>query len=208
MADNPTVNGIPVAADDVGGVMHQLVLMEYGPADNPVRVTTGAPLPTVDSALTALIGALSSPASGSVNNQLAAILARLSTDPSTGTKQDAQSTRLDTLIAKDYATQTTLAAVLGRLAGATPVYAAANTTDVSLSGSAGRLMSFSARETTGSAGASFYLRDGSGGTIITIVTLAAGESIRDTFAPNGVTLTTGLYLDRITGSSEVAAAVS
>lgn len=45
MADNPTINGVPIAGDDIAGVVHQLVGMEYGPADALVRVTTSAPLP-------------------------------------------------------------------------------------------------------------------------------------------------------------------
>lgn len=46
MADNPTINGVPIAGDDIGGIVHQLVGIEYGPTDSLVRVTTTAPLPT------------------------------------------------------------------------------------------------------------------------------------------------------------------
>lgn len=45
MADNPTVNGIPVAGDDVGGAIHQRVKIEYGPNDTTNEVTDALPLP-------------------------------------------------------------------------------------------------------------------------------------------------------------------
>lgn len=93
---------------------------------------------------------------------------------------------------------------------ATPHYDAAGTADVDLTTVAGRLMSFSARETTEVDGARavFLLRDGTGGTVVAIVTLGSGESVRDTFAPNGIALTSGLRLDRVSGTSEVSAAVA
>jgi hypothetical protein len=206
MADNPTVNGLPVAADDVGNVYHQLVLMEYGPPDAPVRVTTETPLPAIDTAgntaLASILAKLST--DPATQTTLAAVLAKLSGDPATQTTLTAVLAKLSA----DPATQTTLATVASRLSGASPHYDGPGIADVDLFTGTGRLMSFSARETTGSATASFYLRDGNAGTIIAIVTLAPGESIRDTFAPNGVTLTQGLRLDRLTGSTEVTAAVA
>jgi DNA uptake protein ComE-like DNA-binding protein len=65
----------------------------------------------------------------------------------------------------------------------------------------GRLMGFSARETTGTASAFFRLRAGTGtGTILATVSLAANESVRDWFAPNGIQATGGVYYELVSGA--------
>lgn len=65
-----------------------------------------------------------------------------------------------------------------------------------------RLMGFALRETTGTAGATVELRDGTDATgdLVVAVTLAAGESTRDHFGEGGLGLGTGLYLVRVAGS--------
>jgi hypothetical protein len=67
----------------------------------------------------------------------------------------------------------------------------------------GVLRGFSFAETTGTARASLVLRDGFGdtGQIIAVLTLAAGESTRDWFG-EGIAFSTGLYVDRRTGTTE------
>jgi hypothetical protein len=112
MADNPTVNGLPVAADEVNGAYHQLVLMEYGPPDGPIRVSTGAPLPVIDAA---------------GNITLASILAKLIVSPATET----------TLAAVNAALAGTLATRKVPLASATVTQVASNTASVTLQASNG-----------------------------------------------------------------------
>lgn len=46
MTDNPLVNGVTVAGDDVAGAIHQRVKIEYGPNDTTNEVTDALPLPT------------------------------------------------------------------------------------------------------------------------------------------------------------------
>lgn len=52
MADNTTLNtgsgGDVIATDDIGGVKHQLVKLEFGAADSATQVSNSAPLPTFD----------------------------------------------------------------------------------------------------------------------------------------------------------------
>lgn len=71
-------------------------------------------------------------------------------------------------------------------------------------GNAYEFMGWSIRETTGSATAAFRLRDGDvNGEVIANANLAANESIRDLFAPNGVRVNTGrIYLQVLSGSIE------
>lgn len=51
MADNTTLNlgsgGDVIATDDIGGVKHQLVKLEFGAADSATQVSAAAPLPVV-----------------------------------------------------------------------------------------------------------------------------------------------------------------
>lgn len=217
MADDPTIDSVVVLTEEA-------------------TTRNGSALPAA--AQTQLVGLVAVSGNGTVvdfdprtiatQTTAAAILAKLSADPATQTtlaavltelgqklepadlaalataaKQDAAKTVLDAIAASD-------ALTAARLAGATPHPSAANTTDIALTSVAGRLMSFSCSESTGSAGAKFYLRDGtdSTGTIVAIVTLAPGESVRDSFGPNGITLTAGLWLDRVSGTTEVTAAVA
>lgn len=69
-------------------------------------------------------------------------------------------------------------------------------TNTLLAGSACRLYGFMLTENTGTATATLGLHDGTttDGQLVGTVTLNPGESTRDTFGPNGVTLTRGLYV--------------
>jgi hypothetical protein len=92
------------------------------------------------------------------------------------------------------------AATDARLAPATPTNlpgASSAVTSVD-----GVLMGFSVREAAGTpAAAAMRLRAGSAtGTILATVTLAAGESVRDWFGPNGITATGGVYFELVYGT--------
>jgi hypothetical protein len=63
MADNPQVNtnttavgatNVTVAGDDIGGVVHQLVKVEFGAADSATQVSAANPLPVVQTGTPAL----------------------------------------------------------------------------------------------------------------------------------------------------------
>lgn len=82
MADNvqlnvPTTSGATIATDDIGGVQHQLIKQEFGVDGVATMVSAADPLPTTD----------------------AAVLAKLSADPSTEAKQDATNGLLTTIAA-------------------------------------------------------------------------------------------------------------
>lgn len=87
---------------------------------------------------------------------------------------------------------------------ATPYVSAAGTGDGALLAAACTLTGWSACETAG-ATAKFYLRDGTDatGTIIATVTLNPYESIREAAPAPGIKVVTGLYLDRVSGTTEV-----
>lgn len=81
------------------------------------------------------------------------------------------------------------------------------TSDVQVLGGAAFLHGWSLEETTGSAGASVVLRDGTGtdGVFIVGITLLPGESTRDWLAGAGIGVRTGLFLEVVAGSVEGAA---
>jgi hypothetical protein len=65
-----------------------------------------------------------------------------------------------------------------------------------------RLLGYSFSEEAGAA-AKLILRDGNGtsGRVLAVISLAAGESTRDWFGPDGIQVNTGLYVDRTAGTS-------
>jgi hypothetical protein len=65
-----------------------------------------------------------------------------------------------------------------------------------------RLLGWSFSEEAGAA-AKLILRDGNGtsGRILAVVSLAAGESNREWFGPDGIQVNTGIYVDRTAGTS-------
>ena len=68
-----------------------------------------------------------------------------------------------------------------------------------------RLVGFSSRETTGTAGAVFNLRHGTSaaGGLLATVSLGVGESAREWYGPDGLAAASGIYLERVSGSSTV-----
>lgn len=88
---------------------------------------------------------------------------------------------------------------------AKPNYIAAGAGDVYAVQYDCALKGWSIAESTGAAGASFYLRDGidATGPIVAIVKLAANESSREWFGLQGIQFKTGIFVDRLTGSSEL-----
>lgn len=68
MADNIPItagSGTNVATDDIGGVHHQLVKIEFGAADSATQVSVTNPLPVIGTAVG--LGSLSAVPAGSTN---------------------------------------------------------------------------------------------------------------------------------------------
>lgn len=184
MGDNIILNqnstvGQTVATKEAAGVQHELVMVEYADAGgNPVEVSAANPLPvaaTIDTTGLATSANQTTEISG-----LAAILAKLSSDPATQTtlaailakiiaapateatlaalsakitnplpvsgtvtvdtsllataaKQDTGNSYLSTIAGKDFATQTTLAAILAKIIAA-PATAANQSTEITALG--------------------------------------------------------------------------
>ncbi len=84
-----------------------------------------------------------------------------------------------------------------------PVVARASGNSTQLTTVPNSLHGFALRETTNAARAVVELRAGESdeGTLVASITLAAGESIRDWFGPNGIAVS-GLRLVRVSGSAE------
>lgn len=85
---------------------------------------------------------------------------------------------------------------------------AAGTGDAQVVTGKGRLLGFSARESAGTpAAASFILRDGTSasGTPIVFVNLAASETLNGDYGGiNGIEFANGLYLDRVSGTTDLS----
>ena len=77
-----------------------------------------------------------------------------------------------------------------------------NSSSFNLSTGACRVLNISFRETTGINGATFYLLDGSapGSDVVSLISLAPGESIRDYFGEHGLRFESGIYFQLIGGS--------
>lgn len=100
MADNvqlnaPTSSGATIATDDIGGVQHQLVKVEFGGDGVATPVSGADPLPVTDAAVLAKLSA--DPAT---QTTLAALLAKVIAAPSTEAKQDIMITGLAAILAK------------------------------------------------------------------------------------------------------------
>jgi hypothetical protein len=67
-------------------------------------------------------------------------------------------------------------------------------------------MGFSVRETTGTAAAVLNLHHGTSnaGPILVTVSLGASESAREWYGPDGIAAASGIYLDRVSGTSQVS----
>lgn len=79
---------------------------------------------------------------------------------------------------------------------------ASNTTDVAATGAAGTLFGYSIKEDA-SAAANIIIRDGTSnsGTPVAYINLASNESVRDWFGPQGIKITTGIWIDRVAGTT-------
>lgn len=66
-----------------------------------------------------------------------------------------------------------------------------------------RLVGFSARETTGTAGSVFNIRHGTSnaGTVLVTVSLGVNESSRAWFGPDGIAAASGIWLERVSGQT-------
>jgi len=93
------------------------------------------------------------------------------------------------------------------LGSATAADAGTGTGDVAITGAASglRLMGFAARETTAAAGAVFNIRRGTAASdpIMAPVTLGVNESVREWYGPDGLAADAGIYLDRVSGTTQV-----
>lgn len=91
-----------------------------------------------------------------------------------------------------------------------PVHVASGTADVQVLSSSCDLYSLSARE-SGAVGtaSSFILRDGTSaaGTPAVFVEVAADSSINVSY-PNGLRFSTGIYVDRVSGETELSVHVT
>lgn len=76
---------------------------------------------------------------------------------------------------------------------------------IAAAGAGTRLMGFSARETTGTAGALFNIRHGTANTdpILATVSLGASESAREWYGPDGLAAASGAWLERVSGTIQV-----
>ncbi len=133
MANNTQLNtnvtaGDTIATEDIAGVKHELVKVEFGADGVATKVSAADPLPvTTDGLTNTELRATPVPVSGTVtvdtstlataakqdtgNSSLSSILAKIITAPATEAKQDIGNTSLSTIAGKDFATQTTLALI-------------------------------------------------------------------------------------------------
>jgi len=90
----PTTSGATIATDDLAGIQHQLVKLEFGSDGAATMVSAADPLPTTDAAVLAKLSA-----DPSTETTLAALLAKVIAAPSTEAKQDATNVLLTTIAA-------------------------------------------------------------------------------------------------------------
>lgn len=121
-------SGDVIATEDIAGVKHELVKVEFGADGVATKVSAADPLPVTTDGLTdAELRAMPVPVSGTVtvdtsllatgakqdtgNSSLSSILAKIITAPATEAKQDIGNSSLASIAAEDFATQTTLALI-------------------------------------------------------------------------------------------------
>lgn len=100
----------------------------------------------------------------------------------------------------------TIANLPGAAAAASYGSGTANQAGVAPADAPGRLMGYAIRETSGTAGATVRLRSGttvSGTPLGSGVTLAPNESVREWFGPTGINVPTAVFLERVSGATEV-----
>lgn len=202
----------PVATDLVGGQHYQRIKLGWG-ADgtfNEVTDTDGLRVPVGGSLLgvsTETAPASDTAASG-LNGRLQRIAQRITSliallpaalGAGGGLKVDGSGTALPV--------SGTVAATVSAHAAATAVDAGDEAaTDEAIAGAAAntRLIGFSVRETTGTAGAVFNIRHGTSnaGAILVSVSLGVNESAREWYGPDGIAAASGIWLERVTGQVE------
>lgn len=100
MPDNTLINqattpGQTIATKDIGGVNHELVILEYSDGGGATEVSAASPLPVTDAAVLAKLS--SDPAT---QTTLAALLNKVIAAPSTEAKQDIMVTGLAAILTK------------------------------------------------------------------------------------------------------------
>lgn len=100
----------------------------------------------------------------------------------------------------------TVTATVSANAAATAVDAGDEaSTDEAIAGAAAntRLVGFSARETTGTAGSVFNIRHGTSnaGALLVTVSLGVNESAREWYGPDGLAAASGIWLERVSGTT-------
>lgn len=226
MPDNATVGLNTVAADELNTV-NGVVQVEPLPKAERIKIGHGVdgdftdasaanPFPTTDADVlatlatvltelqgkleagqavaldTATLAALESiqvgnlPADPATQTTLAAVLAKLTADPATGARQDKLMTAVS---AVTYGTGT------------------ANAVPVAPADAPGRLIGYSVREAAATPAAA-VVRFRSGTTVAGTplgagVSLAPGESVREWFGPAGINVPTAVFLERVSGTTEV-----
>lgn len=92
----------------------------------------------------------------------------------------------------------------GDLQAVLNVAIASNTTDEAATGAAGTLFGYSIKEDAAST-ATLVIRDGTSNsdTAVSYINLASDESVRDWFGPQGIKITTGIWIERVTGTSSL-----
>lgn len=145
--DNTTLNpgslGDTIATEDIGGVKHELVKVEFGATGVATKVSAANPFPVTDAVAEAALASIAAEDFATSANQateisaLAAILTKIIAAPSTEAKQDIIITALGTLLTtSDFDTKT------GSLTETAPA------TDTASSGLNGRLQRIAQRITS------------------------------------------------------------
>jgi hypothetical protein len=225
----PSANGADplVATDDIAGVQYQKVKFGWG-ADgvwNETTDTDGIRVPVGGAQLGAVneTAPASDIANSGLNGRLQRIAQRLTSliallpaalGASGGLKVDGSGTALPVSGTFWQATQPVSGTVTANagtntstaaLGAATATDPGGTTTSLQVVGATTslRLVGFSARETTGTAGSVFNVRHGTSnaGALLATVSLGANESAREWFGPDGIAAASGIWLERVSGST-------
>jgi hypothetical protein len=205
--------GVSAATDDAGAAGHVQIVKLAISADGSATLLPADAANGLDVDVTRVQGTVTT-SDANAATALASLLTELGQklEPAdlaalaTAAKQDTAQTRFDLL-----ATDARLELVRVLLAGTLAVDANTVATVTALPGASGnvtnapgRLLGFALRETAGAA-AVVRLRDVDGaGAILTTISLAPGESVRDWFGPGGLAVATRIYYEKVSGTIEGA----
>lgn len=125
---------------------------------------------------------------------------------SEGSRTFREFTALDTLLESLIDLVTAANAATTTAATTTPVASGTGDAQILPATANLRLLGFTSKEDTGSASAEFVLRHGTSASDppLAHVTLGSNESTRDWFGPGGMIASSGIYLDRISGTTEIS----